>query len=80
MNAVIKKWGNSFGLRIPKSILSHYNLKDGSEIEISMEDKFFKIEPVEEKRYTLDELISGINKKNIHKEVDFGKTEGNEVW
>jgi antitoxin component of MazEF toxin-antitoxin module len=40
----------------------------------------FRSEPVEEKKYSLKELISGINKANIHSEVDFGKQAGNEHW
>jgi antitoxin MazE len=30
--------------------------------------------------WTLDELIAGITKDNLHKEVDTGFAVGNEVW
>ncbi|MCF6268543.1 MAG: hypothetical protein L3J41_02400 [Melioribacteraceae bacterium] len=45
-----------------------------------MEESKIFIEPIEEKSYFLKELVSGINKSNLHSEVDFGKSEGNEQW
>lgn len=35
----IRKWGNSFGIVLPKEILSKKNLKEGSEIEVILTEK-----------------------------------------
>jgi antitoxin component of MazEF toxin-antitoxin module len=34
----------------------------------------------EEEEYTLEELLTGINKNNLHAEIDFGPRVGKEVW
>jgi antitoxin MazE len=34
METVIKKWGNSLGIRIPNLIVREFSLKDGSFVEI----------------------------------------------
>ena len=38
-NAKVKKWGNSLGIIIPKNVLDNENIKEGSEIEISIRSK-----------------------------------------
>ena len=38
-NAKVKKWGNSLGIIIPKNVLDNENIKEGSEIEISVRSK-----------------------------------------
>ncbi len=38
MEAVIKKWGNSLGIRIPNMIVKNLSLKEGSSVEIDEED------------------------------------------
>ena len=38
------------------------------------------IEPVRQKTYAVDDLLKGITSKNRHEGVDFGPTEGKEVW
>ncbi len=80
METVIRKWGNSLGLRLPKVLTGHFNLKDGSKIELQFEDDHFKIVPLSDKKFTLEELMSKVNKKNLHKEIDTGSSVGNEVW
>jgi hypothetical protein len=36
-------------------------------------------QPLERKEFKLDELLSGITEKNVHREVDFGAPVGREV-
>ena len=38
------------------------------------------ITPVTAPSWTLDELLAGITKDNLHNEVDTGFAVGNEVW
>ncbi len=39
INATIKKWGNSFGIILPKEIVNTENLKEGNEIEVLISSK-----------------------------------------
>ena len=76
----IKKWGNSFGIRIPQSILAQLNLQADGEVEIILENGRLILLPVKSSTYSLDELLSQITPDNLHRESDFGKPVGNEAW
>jgi antitoxin MazE len=77
----IKKWGNSFGVRIPQGLLAQLNLQADGEVEIILENGRLILLPVVKRAsYSLDELLSQITTDNLHGEADFGKPVGNEVW
>lgn len=78
MTAKIQKWGNSLGIRIPKSIIEKANLNENSEVEIENKDGAIIIFP-RKKKLSLDKLLSEITKDNLHNEID-DEIEGNEVW
>lgn len=78
MSAKIQKWGNSLGIRIPKSIIEKANLNENSEVEIENKDGAIIIFP-SQKKLSLDNLLSQITKHNLHSESD-DEVEGNEVW
>jgi len=80
MRTQIQKWGNSLALRIPKSFAADSNIEEGSVVDMSLVEGKLVIEPISEPTYTLDELLAGITKKNIHAEVDTGRPAGKEVW
>lgn len=76
----VQKWGNSLALRIPKAFARDAQLENNSLVEISLVDGQIIVTPVQAPRWTLEELLAGITKKNIHHEVDAGPAVGNEVW
>ncbi len=76
----VQKWGNSLALRIPKAFALHAQLKNDSFVEISMIEGQIIVTPVVAQTWTLEELLAGINKNNLHHEVDTGSAVGNEVW
>jgi antitoxin MazE len=76
----VQKWGNSLALRIPKAFAQDAQLENDSLVEISLVEGQIIVRPVEAPSWTLDELLAGINKKNIHHEVDTGPSVGKEVW
>ena len=78
MEAVVKKWGNSLGIRIPNHIVRELSLKDGSFVDIYDKEKEIIIKPIQ--KNTLSELLSKINEQNIHKETDTGGPAGKEIW
>lgn len=78
MTSKLQKWGNSIGVRIPKTIIEKANLEVNSEVEIEHHDGKIIIFPLK-KKIQLNDLLSQITKDNIHSEDDFSP-EGNEVW
>jgi antitoxin MazE len=79
MKSRISKWGNSLGLRIPKSFGKDLGLTDGSEVTVSVISGQIIITPVS-KDYDLDQLVEGITPDNRHLETDWGEPAGAEVW
>lgn len=78
MSVKIQKWGNSLGVRIPKTVIEKVNLSENSEVEIESKNGTIVIFPAK-KEYSLDSLLEQITKSNLHSEEDF-KVEGDEVW
>ncbi|MDR2922606.1 MAG: AbrB/MazE/SpoVT family DNA-binding domain-containing protein [Treponema sp.] len=78
MEAVVKKWGNSLGIRIPNVFARELSLKDGSFVDITGKEKAIIIKPVQKNR--LSEMLSKINEQNLHKEIDTGRPAGKEIW
>ena len=76
----VQKWGNSLALRIPKAFALDAQLENDSFVKISFVDGQIIITPVSTPSRTLEELLAGINKDNIHHEVDTGIAVGNEIW
>ena len=78
MDAVIRKWGNSLGIRIPSNIAKDISIVEGSHVEIEDIDGQIIIKP--KNRYNLKEMLKGINKTNLHEEIDSSNPLGNEIW
>ena len=76
----VQKWGNSLALRIPKAFALDARLENDSLVEITIVEGQIVITPVVTPSWTLEELLAGINKHNIHHEVDTGFAVGNEAW
>ncbi len=76
----VQKWGNSLALRIPKAFAVDAQLENDSLVEISIVKGKIIVTPVPAPSWTLDELLAGITKDNLHNEVDPGFAVGNEVW
>ena len=75
----VQKWGNSLALRIPKAFALDAQLVNDSFVEISIVDGQIIITPVVAPSWTLEELLAGIHKNNLHNEVDTGFAVGNEI-
>lgn len=78
MKVQVQKWGNSLALRIPKSFALETNIENGSTVDVAVQKGALVIKPVIEEKLTLDEMLAGITKENLHAEIDFGKAEGEE--
>ena len=80
MRTKVVKWGNSLGLRIPKSFAEEVQVGEGSTVDLSMEDGRLVIRLVSQPEYSLEDLLSGITTANLHSEVDSGGPVGGEAW
>ena len=78
MACKIQKWGNSLGIRIPKSIIEKTNLAENDDLIIEKQDGKIIIFPAK-KKLLLKDLVNQVTSSNLHQEDDF-KSEGNEVW
>ena len=78
MSAKIQKWGNSAGIRIPKTIMKKANLNIHSEIEIEYKNQKIIIF-AKKKTVQLKDLLSQITKNNLHAEDSYRKA-GKEIW
>ena len=80
MQTKIQKWGNSLGLRIPKSFAKQAGVDAGSEVDLTVGDSELVIRPMHRSRVQLKDLLRAITAKNIHQEADTGAPVGREVW
>ncbi|GHV12561.1 multidrug transporter MatE [Spirochaetia bacterium] len=78
MEAAIKKWGNSLGIRIPNLIVRELSLKDGSFVDIKDEGNEIIIKP--KGNNELSAMLNLINEKNIHGEIETSGPVGKEAW
>ena len=79
MHTQVSKWGHSLAVRIPKAFAHQARLMEGQPVEITIEGGQIVLTPVSNE-YSLQELLAGITKHNIHPEFDMGKPAGRELW
>jgi len=77
MQTVVQKWGNSLGIRIPSIYAKEFELKNGSFVDISVEEGKQIIVP---KRNSLEDLMAKVSMENIHEPVETGSSVGKEEW
>jgi antitoxin MazE len=79
VESVIRKWGNSPALRLPKSVLSEARFSLEQRVSITASRGRIVIEPTERVEYDLEDLVAEITAANAHGEVDFGAPVGKEA-
>lgn len=85
---IIRRWGNSQGIRLSKEILSQMDLKEDDTVGINICDGKMTIEKVNKPKYTnLQERLEAFYKRPIEEiyvesteEADVGNPVGNEQW
>ena len=80
MQTKIRKWGNSLGLRIPKSFAEEAGVEAGSDVDLLVEDGELIIRPRRSPSYQLKDLLPAVTSKNVHKEIKTGDPVGREAW
>lgn len=85
---VIRRWGNSQGIRLPKELMAQMNLKENDTIGINIHDGKMTIEKIDRPKYlNLQERLEAFYNTPIDEiyvesiqEVEVGDPKGNEFW
>ena len=80
MKTTVKKWGNSAAVRIPSAVMEAADMRVEDVVDVSEEEGRIIVKRVQSKNYDLDDLLNGITKQNLHEPVDFGSSQGKEIW
>ncbi len=78
MKTKVQKWGNSLGLRIPKSFAEEAEIDDGQPVNIRLENGEIIIKSAKPS-FKLNNLLRQINPRNIHDEINTGDNVGKEI-
>ena len=83
MMTIIQKWGNSQGVRLPKTILDALSLQENDAVEIVAENNSIIIKKATRKRRAkkcLEERFKNYTGNYQCTEWETGKPVGKEVW
>ena len=80
MQTRIQKWGNSLGLRIPRSLAAEAQVEEGATVDLSVENGRLLVRPLRVRRYSLNVLLRRVSRRNLHGEVSTGRAVGHEAW
>ena len=76
----VRKWGNSLGLRIPRSFAAEMGVEDGSPVDLSVHEGEIRVRPVRRRAYSLDVLLEGIEDEQPPRRGATGRPVGREIW
>jgi antitoxin MazE len=80
MHVRVQKWGNSLAVRIPKPLAEDAQVKEGTVLNLAVSEGMIVATPVEQRKWSLKQLLAQVNKRNLHAEVKFGPSVGREIW
>jgi len=82
MLAKVQKWGNSQGIRVPKTLLDELQIHVGDEVNISVEAGKIIVQPARPKRgrVRIEDLVAEIPADYVVEELDWGEPIGKETW
>jgi antitoxin MazE len=78
MQVRVARWGNSFGVRIPKQIAERAGLREGARVEIEAETDRVVITRARPS-YRLAELLQGMTPEAMREAFDWGPDRGREI-
>lgn len=76
----VSRWGNSLGLRIPRSLATEVGLGEGAAVDIRVESGHLLVRPLRSRQYSLSEMLAEVHDGNLHGEVSTGDPVGRESW
>ena len=78
----VSAWGNSFGVRLPRSILTKADVKDNTPLDIRVENGSLILTPLKTKKKTLNQLLKNVrplSDPDIQAWISM-KPVGKEIW
>ena len=75
----VQKWGNSLGVRLPRSAAQEAGVRVGSEVDVRASNGGIALVPVRPKRYRLRDLLAKVKSSNRPAADDFGGPVGKEI-
>lgn len=82
MRVKLAKWGNSVGVRLPRTILETAGVREGEEMEVVADQTGVRLWPLRPKKVTLDWIVSEMQRLGPDHEpptVDWGPDVGSEI-
>ena len=76
---MIRKWGNSPAVRLNVAAMKAAVFDIEQHVTIKATKGRIVIEPSKTLDFTLEDLVAGITRQNVHGEVDFGGSVGREA-
>ena len=80
METKVQKWGNSLGVRLPKSITQKRDIKEGTRVVLSESNNQIVIEVLKDEHPSLRDLLKEVSDSNIHSVTNWDSPKGSEVW
>lgn len=77
METIVKKWGNSLGLRLPMNMAKELNITDGSKVELTQKNGKIIITS-HEFDMTISQLTEGMTKSGVMDQFSDYPSFGNE--
>lgn len=76
----LAKWGNSRATRIPSKIIKELNLSDDQELSVAVQGDSIVLTPIKKQPTNIHELFANWQDDGQRDpELDWGKSEGNEI-
>ena len=76
----VAKWGNSLAVRIPQAIVKEARLAEGDRLSLDLAVDGSIVLRSSRRKYSLEQLVAGIKRKNRHAETGWGAPQGRESW
>lgn len=80
MTTRAQKWGDSLGVRIPRTAIEQIGRRAGAPVRVRARTGNVIIEPDVPARCDLVSLLRRVTRANRHDEIDWGGPKGGEVW
>ena len=85
MDVVLNKWGNSWGLRIPRELVDAFKFQPGTKVKLTAQDSKITIEPAVSVEALFEDYygkpMNSITREAVgtYAETDWGSDVGGEV-
>ena len=80
MKTTVQKWGNSLALRIPSAFAKEVQVRQGSEVDLTVVEGRLIATPAKKRKPSLAQMLKLVTKENRPSEIDWGAPVGREVW